>query len=103
MLVQIPWHANPLRGDKMEEGLRNLAEAALDYGAEYWLLTRSGEGLLDFLQIAVFPSKLEFERYWYSEEVAEQRIKLAGWFQVPVLPSFHRLLGEGRAVTPESA
>ena len=36
ILVQIPWHANPFRGDKFAEGWGPAAEAVLDYGAVAW-------------------------------------------------------------------
>ena len=103
VLVQVPWHANPMRGDKMAAGLAKLAEAAIDYGALSWQLYRTLEGGLDFIQEVLFPSKLDFDRYWYSDEVGEIRTELAGWYQVPLLPSYHEIIGEGRAVTPEPA
>jgi transcriptional regulator with XRE-family HTH domain len=33
ILVHIPWHVNPFRGDKFAEGWASAAEAALDFGA----------------------------------------------------------------------
>jgi hypothetical protein len=97
LLAHIVWHGNPMRGDKLAAGLLPLAEAALDYGAESWALYRSKEGRVDFIQQAVFQSKGDFDRYWYSAEVAEIRAELAGWFQVPLLPSFHEITGAGVA------
>jgi hypothetical protein len=93
--VEIRWAVNPFRGDKFEEAWRPAAEAALDYGATGWAFFRAQEGLLDFIQYAFFPTKLDFERYWYSEEIAEARAQAAGLFQVPVLPLFHRIVGQG--------
>jgi hypothetical protein len=105
VFVLIPWIANPFRGDRFEEAWLPVAEAAIDYGASYWSLVRSDEGGLEFIQTAVFPSKLDFERYWYSEEVAEARTKISGLFQVPVLPTFHKVVGTGvaGATAPSSA
>ena len=54
---------------------------------------------MDFIQEAVFPSKAHFERYWYSETIAEKRIELQGYFNVPVLPVFYEIVGEGRALS----
>jgi hypothetical protein len=95
IFVEIVWHANPLRGDRFEELWLPAAEAALDYGATYWALLRAHEGRLDFLQHAIFPSKGDFDRYWYSEEIAEARARAAGLYQVPLLPSFHEIVGAG--------
>ncbi len=97
VLVEIRWAINPLRGDAFEKAWLPVAEAAVDFGASEWGLYRSKEGGLDFIQHAVFPTKLDFERYWYSEEIAEARTLAAGLYQVPLLPSFHRVVGTGAA------
>jgi hypothetical protein len=96
VVVQIRWVANPFRGDKFAEGWLPAAEAVLAYGATAWGFYRALDGRLDFLQTATFPSKADFERYWYSERIAEFRAQLAGTYQVPLLPSFHEAVGEGR-------
>jgi hypothetical protein len=95
--VQITWHVNPFRGDKFAEVWLEAAEAVLDYGATEWSFVRTLEGRLDFVQTAIFPSKADFERYWYSETVAQKRVELAGMYQVPVVPGFWEVLGAGEA------
>jgi hypothetical protein len=99
--VQIRWAANPFRGDKFAEGWRPAAEAAVDFGATEWSFTRAQEGRLDFMQTANFPSKAHFERYWYSERLAEYRIELSGTYQVPILPTIWEIVGSGRAIELE--
>jgi hypothetical protein len=96
--VHIKWGINPFRGDKFAAGWLPAAEAVLDFGATEWALYRAVDGRLDFFQTAVFPSKAHFERYWYSERIAAIRTELAGTYQVPLLPTFHQILGAGRAV-----
>ncbi|MEX1140890.1 MAG: hypothetical protein WD993_08210 [Thermoleophilaceae bacterium] len=95
VMVEIDWAINPFRGDKFELLWTPAAEAALDYGATSWSLLRSQEGGLDFIQLAHFPTKDDFERYWYSEEIAAARVQCAGLFQVPLLPKFHTIAGAG--------
>ena len=92
IVVEIKWVANPFRGDKFEAAWLPAAEAALDYGATGWALFRATDGLLDFTQLAFFPSKLDFERYWYSNEIGEAREKAQGLYQVPLLPAIHRIV-----------
>jgi hypothetical protein len=99
ILVHIPWHVNPFRGDKFAEGWLPAAELALEYGAVSWGFYRAIDGRLDFIQEAVFPSKAHFERYWYSEEIAAKRLALQGYVNVPVLPEFYEIVGEGRALS----
>ena len=94
-VVLILWHANPFRGDKFEDAWRPAAEAAIDYGATSWAFLRSKDDPLDFMQIASFASKTEFERYWYSEEIAEARAEAHGMYEVPLLPVWFRVTGAG--------
>lgn len=95
VVCTILWHATPFRGDKFEDAWRPAAAAALDYGASWWALLRSSDDPLDFTQIAVFESKKAFDRYWFSEEIAEARAEASGYFEVPVLPLWHRVTGVG--------
>jgi len=95
IVAEVRWVANPFRGDKFEEAWLPVAEAALDYGATGWAFFRAADGLLDFTQYAFFDSKTDFERYWYSEEVSDARTRVAGWYQVPLVPTFHRIVGTG--------
>ena len=98
----VVWHVNPFRGDKFEEAWEPAARAELDFGATSWAFLRSNDDPLTFMQLAVFPSKLEFERYWYSEEISDVRANASGIFQVPVLPLVYRVVGAGdlTAVSP---
>jgi hypothetical protein len=97
ILVQVIWHVNPFRGDKFAAGWAPAAEAVLDYGATSWGFYRAHDGRLDFIQLATFPTKAAFERYWYSETATEARVALAGTYQVPLLPAFWEVVGEGEA------
>ena len=102
VMVQIRWVANPFRGDVFAERWRPAAEAVLDYGATSWGFYRAHDGRLDFIQQAIFESKADFERYWYSERVAEARVELAGRYQVPIVPVFYEIVGAGEA-TPAAS
>jgi hypothetical protein len=95
VLAEVRWAINPFRGDKFEQAWAPAAEAALDFGATGWALYRSQEGQLDFIQHAYFPAKDGWERYWYSEEISAARIAIQGYYQVPLLPTFHTVAGIG--------
>jgi hypothetical protein len=102
IVVEIRWVANPFRGDKLEAAWLPAAEAVLDYGATGWAFFRARDGKLDFTQLAFFPTKLDFERYWYSEEISDARERASGLFQVPLLPTFWTIAGEG-TLAPSTA
>ena len=95
VFVEIAWHINPTRGDAFQEAWTPIAEGVLDYGATYWALVRNKEGGLDFEQHAIFRSKGDFELYWYSEQTAEARAQISGYYQVPLLPAFYDIAGAG--------
>jgi hypothetical protein len=101
--VEIKWVANPFRGERFEEVWTPAAEAVMHYGATAWAFLRDKDGLLDFTQWALFPTKLDFERYWYSEEISTAREESSGLFQVPVLPTYHELLGAGAGADAPTA
>ena len=97
--VEIRWPINPFRGDRFAEG---------------WLPGRRGGARLRRHAVVVhaqpgraarlrpdarlFPSKAHFERYWYSERIAEFRIELAGCYQVPILPTYWESSAQGETV-----
>ncbi|MDQ4048961.1 MAG: hypothetical protein M3131_06230 [Actinomycetota bacterium] len=93
--VEVEWVANPFRGDAFADIWLPAAEAALDYGATGWAFFRAKEGRLDFVQWAFFPEAIDFDRYWYSEEIAAARAKANGLYQVPLLPKLYRIAGMG--------
>ena len=79
-----------------------LTEAVLRYGATEYAFFRSQEDRLKFTQLAFFESRLDFERYWYSEEISQARIDVSGWYQVPVLPIWHTVVGAGHLLSERS-
>jgi hypothetical protein len=94
-VVHIPWYATGFRGDAFEEALARIAQVAPRYGASDYAVYRSRDDRYRFLQVASFESKLDFERYWESEEFIAFRVNHQGWFQVPVLYVWHDLVVAG--------
>jgi hypothetical protein len=39
---------------------------------------------------------MDFDRWWYSEETADARVRAVGLYQVPVLPEFWHVKDLGR-------
>lgn len=93
--VVVPWIATPFRGDRFEEAWRPVAESVLDYGATSYAFLRSTNDPLLFYQLATLRDRLDWERYWFSEEVAEARANLSGYFQIPVVPAWYRVAAAG--------
>jgi hypothetical protein len=97
-IVQINWITNPFRAEKFAGIWQPAAEAVLDYGARGWAFLRSGEDPQEFIQLALFDDKTDFDRYWYSPEISEYRVQIAGLHHVPVLPIWLTVEGSGQII-----
>lgn len=82
----IPWYATGFRGDKLEAALIEVSAVALKYGATHHAVYRSRDDRYKFTHVVDFPSREQWERYWYGPEVMHFRTVTSGWFQVPILP-----------------
>jgi hypothetical protein len=94
-IVHIPWYATVFRGDKLEAALAEIAPIALRYGATEYGVHRNRDDKYKFLQLAFFPEKADFERYWYGDDFVQWRAECSGWYQVPVLYSWNDVVIAG--------
>jgi hypothetical protein len=97
-LLEINWITNPFRAEKFKAIWLPAAEAVLDFGATGWAFIRSGDDPQQFVQLALFADKLDFERYWYSPEIVDYRVQATGLFQVPLQPAWYTVEGTGSIV-----
>lgn len=95
---QIPFYATGLRKDEVSAGLEQVAPIAGRYGGTHWAVYQSQEDLYKFLLIVDFPSKAQFEAYWYGEESREMRAAMSGYWQNPVTYAPFSIVAEGSAV-----
>lgn len=100
--VHIPWYATGFRADALEEALGQIAPIALRYGATDYAVHRSRDDLYRFLQLATFPDKTSWERYWFGDEFSGWRSRHSSWYQVPVLYAWNDVTAQG-ALDPELA
>ena len=94
--VHIPWYATGLRSDKLSAALADIAPVALRYGATSYRVYRYRDDRYKFLQTATFESKLDWERYWYGEEMTRFRTVHQGWYQIPVVYQWTDIVVEGQ-------
>ena len=94
-LVSIPWYATAFRADRLELALAEIAAIALRYGATEYSVLRSRDDRYRFQQIAAFPGKLAWERYWYGPEFEDFRARYTSWYQVPVVYEWQDLVAHG--------
>jgi hypothetical protein len=94
-VVQVPWYATGLRGDKLAAALAEIAAVALRYGARSYSVYRYNDDRYKFLQLAEFDSKTDFERYWYGPEFSAFRTLASSWFQIPVVYGWSEKIASG--------
>jgi hypothetical protein len=91
-VCRLDWHIAPLRGDRWLALWEPAVEKCTAYGAKSWSLTRAEEDSLKFQQTMVWESKADFERYWFSPEIADARESVVNWYDIPLLPTWHTLI-----------
>lgn len=89
----IDWHIHPFRTDRWYEGWKPALDRAAAFGAKSVTLTRSEDDPLHFRQTTVWDSRDDFEAYWSSDEVSTARQAVQAWYNKPLIPSWHVLVG----------
>ena len=91
-IVYIEWHITPFRADQWYEIWEPAAARVMAFGAKGWSLTRNIEDPLHFRQASAWENNEDFERYWYSDEIAGLREQAIKYYAKPLLPVHHALI-----------
>jgi hypothetical protein len=94
-IVHVPWYATALRGDKLAEALADVTALSLRYGATSYAVHRSDDDRYKLLQTVAFDSHEAWETFWYGEDMIRFRANTSGWYQVPVVYSWHSVVAAG--------
>jgi hypothetical protein len=97
-VCKLYWHISPLRGQRWLDLWEPAAEKCTAFGAKSWSLTRDNDDPLAFEQTMVWADKADFERYWYSPEIAEIRASVIKWYDIPLIPAWHTLIAADASV-----
>lgn len=89
----IDWHVTPFRADRWFEIWEKAAARSLSFGAKSWSITRSEDNPLLFRQATIWDDRADFERYWFSDEIAALREEAINYYGKPVLPEWHAHVG----------
>ncbi len=89
---RLDWHIAPLRADRFLDLWEPAAAKMPAYGARSWSLTRSIDDPLAFQQTSIWERRSDFERYWYSAEIATARETIIDLYVLPLLPAWHTLV-----------
>ncbi|HZO05948.1 MAG TPA: hypothetical protein VFB52_06140 [Solirubrobacterales bacterium] len=89
---RLDWHIAPFRADRWLDLWEPAAAKMPAYGATSWSLTRAKDDPLAFQQTSIWEQRSDFERYWFSEEIEKVREGIIGWYDLPLLPTWHTLV-----------
>ena len=95
--VHIPWYATGFRGDQLQAELERVSPLALRYGATGFIVFRGRDDAYQMLQVLEFEDHDDWERWWNGPEMIDFRAYCQGWYQVPLLYTWHELVAEGHA------
>jgi hypothetical protein len=88
----LDWHIAPFRGDRFLDLWEPAAAKMPAFGAKSWSLTRAVDDPLSFQQTSIWEKRSDFERYWFSEEIATAREAIIDLYDKPLLPAWHILV-----------
>jgi len=102
-VVQLPVYATGFNGDDLEAALAQLAPISTRYGARRYEVFRQREDLYKFLMSIVWEEHHDWDAFWFGEEFTDFRAACSGWFQVPLLYTWHDLVSYGEVHEPVAA
>ena len=91
-ICYLDWRVTPFRADRFLDIWEPVAAKAMAYGAESWSLTRSTEDPLHIRQGSTWQRREDFDRYWFSDELARYRSEVIDLYDKPLLPVWHQFL-----------
>jgi quinol monooxygenase YgiN len=94
-VVQIEFHATPLRAERFLELYEPTVPRVLAYGASGYLFYRSEEDPQHFVHLSFWDDRTDFDRYWFSQEMQEVRQRIGGLHEQPVSPHWNAVLERG--------
>jgi hypothetical protein len=90
--VQLDYIVTPFRAQRFVDLYRPAIARVLSYGAGGYLFYRSEDDSAHFVHMSFWEDRAGFDRWWYSREMQEIRVAVAGLHGQPLLPHWHTLL-----------
>ena len=90
--VQLDYSVTPFRAQRFVDLYRPAIARPLSYGASSYLFLRSEDDADHFMHISFWDNRADFDRWWFSREMAEIRAATIGLYDQPLLPHWHTVL-----------
>jgi heme-degrading monooxygenase HmoA len=90
--VQLDYVVTPFRAQRFVDLFRPAIARPRTYGASGYLFYRSEEDSDHFVHMSFWEDRADFDRWWFSREMQEVRVAVAGLHGQPVLPHWHTII-----------
>jgi heme-degrading monooxygenase HmoA len=90
--VQIDYVVTPFRAQRFFDLYRPAIMRPRTYGATESLFFRAEEDSDHFVHLIFWEDRAGFDRWWFSREMQEIRVAVAGLHGQPLAPHWHTLL-----------
>jgi heme-degrading monooxygenase HmoA len=90
--AQLDYIVTPFRAQRFVDLYRPAIARPRSYGASGYLFYRSEEDSAHFVHMSFWVDRADFNRWWFSREMQEVRVAVAGLHGQPVLPHWHTVL-----------
>jgi quinol monooxygenase YgiN len=94
-MVELDFHVTPFRATRFDELYRPAVPRVLAYGAKGYMFYRSEEDSDHFVHASLWEDRAGFERYWFSREMQDVRVRITGLYGQPVLPHWNIIVERG--------
>jgi heme-degrading monooxygenase HmoA len=90
--VQLDYIVTPFRAQRFVDLYHPAIARPRSYGASGYLFYRSEEDSAHFVHMSFWDDRAGFSRWWFSREMQEVRVAVAGLHGQPVLPHWHMVI-----------
>ena len=93
--VQLDYVVTPFRAQRFVDLYRPAIARPRTYGATGYLFYRSEDDSSTSSHMSFWEDRAGFDRWWYSREMQDVRVAVAGLHGQPVLPHWHTVVERG--------
>jgi heme-degrading monooxygenase HmoA len=94
-VVQLDYIVTPFRAQRFYDLYRPAIKRPLSYGASGYLFYRGEDDADHFVHMIFWEDRAGFRRWWFSQEMQEIRVAVAGLHGQPLLPKWSTILEQG--------
>jgi hypothetical protein len=95
VIMELDFALTPFRAQRFVDLYRPAITRPLAYGARGYLFYRSEDDSDRFVHMTFWDDRADFDRWWFSREMQDIRVAVAGLHGQPLGPHAHTVLERG--------